>query len=50
LEQLGIDHQYGVVPDVAHDSARYYRMLGPKAFQFHREAFEAIEKGKTEVQ
>jgi endo-1,4-beta-xylanase len=45
LDQLKIEHEYEVVPDVAHDSARYYRTLGTKAFGFHRKAFELTDAG-----
>jgi endo-1,4-beta-xylanase len=42
LQQLGIEHQYEVVPDVAHNSALYYQKLGTKVFEFHRKVFEAL--------
>jgi len=44
LQQLGIEHQYEVVPDVAHDSARYYKTLGAKGFEFLRKILEALDK------
>lgn len=47
LDLLKIEHQYEVVPDVAHDSARYYLTLGTKAFEFHRAAFEAMKRGES---
>ena len=44
LAQLQIDHQYEVVPDVAHDSGLYYKKLGAKGFEIHRTAFEGLDK------
>lgn len=41
LTQLNIDHEYEVVPDVAHESPLYYRKLGTKVFAFHRKALGA---------
>ena len=35
LTQLGIEHEYEVVPGVAHESPRYYRELGTKVYEFH---------------
>ena len=49
LGELEIDHQYEVVPDVAHEGARYYQMLGTKAFEFHRQAFGAAETSDSPV-
>ena len=46
LTQLGIKHEYEVVPGVAHNSGLYYRKLGTKAFEFHRKSLEAQDKGK----
>jgi endo-1,4-beta-xylanase len=46
LTQLGIKHEYEVVPDVAHNSGLYYRKLGAKVFAFHRKSLEAQDKGK----
>jgi hypothetical protein len=40
LTQLGIKHEYEVVPDVAHNSPLYYRKLGTKVFEFHRKGLE----------
>jgi len=36
LAQLNIQHEYEVVPDVAHEAPLYYRKLGTKMFSFHR--------------
>jgi endo-1,4-beta-xylanase len=41
LTQLGIEHEYEIVPDVAHESPLYYRKLGTKAFEFHRKSLAA---------
>ena len=38
LTQLGIEHEYEVVPGVAHDSPLYYRQLGSKPFAFHQKS------------
>jgi endo-1,4-beta-xylanase len=46
LTQLGIKHEYQVVPDVAHNSGLYYRKLGTKVFEFHRACLDAKDKGK----
>ncbi|MCX7825719.1 MAG: alpha/beta hydrolase-fold protein, partial [Verrucomicrobiae bacterium] len=43
LAELGIAHDYEVVPDVAHDSPLYYRKLGAKVFQFHCKSLQALE-------
>lgn len=40
-----MNREYEVVPDLAHDSARYYRTLGTTAYAFHREAFETLDAG-----
>jgi endo-1,4-beta-xylanase len=44
LERLKIENQYEVVPDVAHNSAEYYRKLEAKGFDVHRKVFEALGK------
>src|SRR5262249_31604944 len=44
LDRLKIENQYEVVPDVAHNSAEYYRKLGAKGFELHRKVFEALGK------
>jgi endo-1,4-beta-xylanase len=46
LGRLKIEHQYEVVPDVAHNSAAYYKKLGAKGLEFHRKVFESLDKGK----
>lgn len=46
LTQLNIEHQYEIVPDVAHESVTYYRKLGPQVFAFHRNSLEAPGKSK----
>jgi len=38
LTQLGIEHEYQVVPDVAHESPKYYSTLGTKEFAFHKKS------------
>lgn len=35
LTQLGIEHEFEIVPGVAHDSSVYYPKLGTKVFEFH---------------
>jgi len=45
LDQLGIEHQFEIVPDVAHESPRYYQLLGTKVYEFHRNSLEAFAKG-----
>lgn len=44
LDELGIAHDYQVVPDVAHDSVRYYNLLGAKVFEFHQKCLAAPVK------
>jgi endo-1,4-beta-xylanase len=46
LTQLGIKHEYEVVPDVVHNSGIYYRKLGTKVFEFHRKCLQAQNKVK----
>ena len=46
LTQLGIKHEYEVVPDVAHNAGLYYRRLGTKVFEFHRKCLEAQGKDR----
>ena len=38
LTELHIEHDYEVVPDVAHESPLYYRKLGTKVYEFHAKA------------
>ncbi len=35
LTGLHIEHDYEIVPDVAHESPLYYRKLGTKVYDFH---------------
>ncbi len=46
LTQLNIEHQYEIVPDVAHESMVYYRKLGPKVFEFHQKSLEALARSE----
>jgi enterochelin esterase-like enzyme len=46
LTKLNIEHQYEVVPDVAHNPPQYYAALGDKAFALHRQVFEALDRAK----
>jgi endo-1,4-beta-xylanase len=46
LTQLGIKHDYEIVPDVAHESDLYYQKLGTKVFEFHRNGFAALAAGQ----
>jgi endo-1,4-beta-xylanase len=46
LDQLKIEHQYEVVPDVAHSGVEYYKKLQNKGFEMHRKVFESLAKGK----
>ena len=46
LRQLGIEHQFEVVPEVAHNSALYYEKLGTKGFEFHRKSLEGCADAK----
>lgn len=42
LTKLGIEHEFQIVPDVAHESPRYYRLLGTKVFEFHRKSLAGV--------
>jgi endo-1,4-beta-xylanase len=44
LEELHIPHDYQIVPDVAHESVRYYQLLGPKVFEFHKQSLGSFSK------
>jgi esterase/lipase superfamily enzyme len=46
LKEIKIEHEYEVVPRVAHNGAAYYQKLGAKAFDFHRPIFEALAENK----
>ena len=46
LQRLKIEHEYEVVPDVAHSGVEYYKKLDVKGIEFHRRVFEALEKVK----
>jgi endo-1,4-beta-xylanase len=46
LGKLKVEHEYEVVPGVAHSGVEYYKRLGDKGFEFHRKAFEALGKGR----
>jgi enterochelin esterase-like enzyme len=43
LTTLGIEHEYEVVPGVAHFNRDYHRVLGAKGFAFYRKAFAGLE-------
>jgi enterochelin esterase-like enzyme len=47
LQQLNIEHEFVIVPDVAHNPPVYYRTLGDKCFEFHRKFFEALAESGT---
>jgi endo-1,4-beta-xylanase len=46
LDQLKIEHQFEVVPDVAHNGVEYYKKLGANGLQLHRKAFEVLTAEK----
>jgi endo-1,4-beta-xylanase len=46
LDKLKIEHQYEVVPGVAHNSRDYYIKMGAKCLELHRKVFESLDKGK----
>jgi endo-1,4-beta-xylanase len=41
LDELKIPHEFEIVPDVAHESPRYYRLLGTKVYAFHAKSLAA---------
>ncbi|HPA17776.1 MAG TPA: alpha/beta hydrolase-fold protein [Verrucomicrobiae bacterium] len=45
LTELGIEHDYEVVPDVAHESPRYYQMLGTSVYGFHAKSLRSAREG-----
>jgi endo-1,4-beta-xylanase len=45
LQELGIEHEYFEVPDVAHDAPLFYKNLGEKRFELHRRVLEALNLG-----
>jgi endo-1,4-beta-xylanase len=40
LERLGIEHEFFVVPGVAHNGALFYKTLGTEHFRFYDRAFQ----------
>jgi endo-1,4-beta-xylanase len=46
LDRLKIEHQYEVVPGVAHNGVEYYKKLDSKGFEIHRKVFEALAVAK----
>lgn len=46
LTELRIEHDYEILPDVAHDSPLYYRKLGAKVFDFHKKALADLDKAQ----
>jgi endo-1,4-beta-xylanase len=46
LTELKIEHDYEIVPDVAHNSQLYYQKLGTKQFEFHRKSLTALSPAK----
>jgi endo-1,4-beta-xylanase len=46
LGRLKVEHQFELVPGVAHNGAVYYKKLGAKGFEFHRKVFERLAGGK----
>ncbi len=42
LTELKVEHEFQVVPDVAHDSPLYYRKLGTKVYEFHRNSLASF--------
>jgi enterochelin esterase-like enzyme len=46
LQRLKIEHEYEVVPGVAHSGVEYYKKLDVKGLEFHRRVFESLDKAK----
>jgi len=44
LERLGIEHEFFVVPGVAHNGALFYKTLGTEHFRFYQNAFAPDKK------
>jgi alpha-L-fucosidase len=44
LDRLQVEHEYEVVPGVAHDALRFYRELGERAFARYQKAFAFLPK------
>ncbi len=47
LRRLKIDHEYEVVPGVAHNMPLFYEQLGPRAFNFYAEALTPLTTGRS---
>jgi enterochelin esterase-like enzyme len=48
LDELKLEHEYEVVPGVAHNGTLYYKILGAKGFEIHRQALAAIKVGNEQ--
>ena len=46
LTELRLEHEYEIVPDVAHNSQLYYQKLGTRQFEFHRKSLAALGPAK----
>jgi endo-1,4-beta-xylanase len=44
LQELGVEHQFEIVPEVAHNAILYYKKLGPQGFEFHHKALAGLNK------
>jgi endo-1,4-beta-xylanase len=43
LSGLNIEHQYETVPDVPHNAALYYKKLGARMFEFHKQVLAGLK-------
>ena len=48
LDELKIEHAYEIVPGVAHNSVLYYKLLGSKGFEVHRQSVGALNAATKE--
>jgi enterochelin esterase-like enzyme len=46
LTELKIEHDYEIVPDVAHESPLYYKLLGTGVYAFHAKSLAGVEQVK----
>jgi len=46
LTELRLEHEYEIVPGVAHNSQLYYQKLGVKQFEFHHKSLAALSPAK----
>ena len=46
LTELHLEHEYEIVPDVAHESPKYYQVLGANVYEFHAKSLASFGKAR----